>query len=167
MLQWKGYEFYNRARTTQHTNSQLETLWTLQVRVVIIDVGLYQATWYTMDGLNCKQYIHNPILTESTIYINLIKPCYPHTQSVLDTNLKILSAVRHLFLKILIRGIKVSLLSKKRPKNFVSGTIVIGELYYSIITWCFSYWPSYRSKACCIGLRIPLLINQSTMMTTI
>jgi hypothetical protein len=55
--------------------------------------------------------------------------------------------------------------------------------YYSIITWCFSYWSSYRSEACCIGLRrsrtpiqqtgdlylgqyekhhvmIPLLINQ-------
>ena len=54
---------------------------------------------------------------------------------------------------------------------------------HSIITWCFSYWPSYRSEACCIGLRrsrtpiqetedlllgeyenhhvmIPLLINQ-------
>ena len=24
--------------------------------------------------------------------------------------------------------------------------------YYSIITWYFSYWPSYRSEACCIGL---------------
>ena len=58
--------------------------------------------------------------------------------------------------------------------------------YYSIITWCFSYWPSYRSEACCIGLRrsrmpiqqtedlnlgqyekhhvmIPLLINQSNI----
>jgi hypothetical protein len=57
---------------------------------------------------------------------------------------------------------------------------------YSIITWCFSYWPSYRSEACCIGLRhsqrpihqtedlqlgqyekhhvmIPLLINQSNI----
>jgi hypothetical protein len=26
-------------------------------------------------------------------------------------------------------------------------------MYYSIITWCFSYWPSYRAEACCIGLR--------------
>jgi hypothetical protein len=26
-------------------------------------------------------------------------------------------------------------------------------LVYSIITWCFSHWPSYRSEACCIGLR--------------
>jgi hypothetical protein len=25
--------------------------------------------------------------------------------------------------------------------------------YYSIITWCFSYWPSYWSEACCIDLR--------------
>jgi hypothetical protein len=23
-----------------------------------------------------------------------------------------------------------------------------------IITWCFSYWPSYRSSICCIGLRL-------------
>jgi hypothetical protein len=59
-------------------------------------------------------------------------------------------------------------------------------LLYSIITWCFSYWPSYRSEDCCIGLRrsrtpiqqteelllgqyekhhviIPLLINQSNI----
>ena len=58
--------------------------------------------------------------------------------------------------------------------------------HYSIITWCFSYWPSHRSEACCIGLRrsrtpiqqtedlylgqyenhhvmIPLLINQSNI----
>ena len=58
--------------------------------------------------------------------------------------------------------------------------------YYSIITRCFSYWPSYRSEACCIGLRrsrtpiqqtedlklgqyeknhvtIPLLINKSNI----
>jgi hypothetical protein len=40
--------------------------------------GLYLATWYTMVGLNRKRYIRNPILIESTIYINLIKPCYPH-----------------------------------------------------------------------------------------
>jgi hypothetical protein len=26
-------------------------------------------------------------------------------------------------------------------------------MYYSIITWCFSFWPSYRAEACCIGLR--------------
>ena len=26
-------------------------------------------------------------------------------------------------------------------------------IYNSIVTWCFSYWPSYRSEACCIGLR--------------
>jgi hypothetical protein len=105
----------------QHTNSQLETIWTLQVRVVILYDGLYQATWYTMDGLNRKGCIRNPILIESTIYINLIKPWYLHPQSVLDTNFKILS--------ILIWGRKVSLLSKRRPKNLVSETILIGELY--------------------------------------
>ena len=56
----------------QHTNSQLETFWTLQVRVVILHGELYQATWYTMDGLNCKRYLRNPILIESAIYIILI-----------------------------------------------------------------------------------------------
>jgi hypothetical protein len=61
-----------------HTHSQMETFWTLQVRVVILDDGLYQTIWYTMDGLNRKRCIRNPILIESTIYINLIKPCYPH-----------------------------------------------------------------------------------------
>jgi hypothetical protein len=25
-----------------------------------------------------------------------------------------------------------------------------------IITWCFSYWPSYRSSVCCIGVRLHL-----------
>jgi hypothetical protein len=50
-------------------------------------------------------------------------------QSVLDTNFKILRALRLLFLSILIWGRKVSLLSKMRPKNCVSGTIFIGELY--------------------------------------
>jgi hypothetical protein len=25
-----------------------------------------------------------------------------------------------------------------------------------IITWCFSYWPSYRSSVCCIGVRLRL-----------
>ena len=25
-----------------------------------------------------------------------------------------------------------------------------------IITWCFSYWPSYRSSVCCIGIRLHL-----------
>jgi hypothetical protein len=24
------------------------------------------------------------------------------------------------------------------------------------ITWCFSYWPSYRSSVCCIGVRLRL-----------
>ena len=70
--------FQGKARYLQHTNFQLETLWTLQVRVVILDDGLHLATWYTMDGLNRKRYIRNPIWIESTIYINLIKPCYPH-----------------------------------------------------------------------------------------
>jgi hypothetical protein len=50
-------------------------------------------------------------------------------QSVLDTNFKILRALRLLFLSILIWGRKVSLLSKRRPKNLVSETILIGELY--------------------------------------
>jgi hypothetical protein len=25
-----------------------------------------------------------------------------------------------------------------------------------IITWCFSYWPRYRSSVCCIGVRLRL-----------
>ena len=50
-------------------------------------------------------------------------------QSVLDTNFKILRALRLLFFSILIWGRKVSLLSKRRPTNFVSGTIFIGELH--------------------------------------
>ena len=25
-----------------------------------------------------------------------------------------------------------------------------------IITWCFSYWPSYRSSVCCIGVHLRL-----------
>ena len=116
--------FQGKARLLQHTNSQLETFWALQVRVVVLDDGLYQATWYTMDGLNRKRCIRNPILIE----YNLIKPCYPHP-SVLDTNFKILRAFRFLFLSILIWSRKVSLLSKRRPKNLVSGNIFIGELY--------------------------------------
>ena len=50
-------------------------------------------------------------------------------QSVLDTNFKILRALRLLFFSILIWGRKVSLLSKRRPTNFVSVTIFIGELH--------------------------------------
>jgi hypothetical protein len=49
-------------------------------------------------------------------------------QSVLDTNFKILRALRLLFLRILIWGRKVSLLSKRRPENFVSETILISHL---------------------------------------
>jgi len=29
-----------------------------------------------------------------------------------------------------------------------------------IITWCFSYWPSYRSSVCCIGVRLRLMPTQ-------
>ena len=32
----------------------------------------------------------------------------------------------------------------------VGTEFVLGTTLYSIITWCFSYWPSYRSEACCI-----------------
>ena len=60
--------FQGKARLFQHTDSQLETFWTLQVRVVVLDDGLYLATWYTMDGLNRKRYIRNPIWIESTYY---------------------------------------------------------------------------------------------------
>jgi hypothetical protein len=31
-----------------------------------------------------------------------------------------------------------------------------------IITWCFSYWPSYRSSVCCIGVRLRLRPIQQT-----
>jgi folate-dependent tRNA-U54 methylase TrmFO/GidA len=121
-LQWK-------ARLLQHTNSQLETFWTLQVRVVILNDGLYQATWYKMDGLNRKRYIRNPILIESTIS-KFNKTVLSTPQSVLDTNTKILSALSHLFLSILILiwSRKVSLLSKRRHRNLVSGTIFIGGI---------------------------------------
>jgi hypothetical protein len=41
--------------------------WTLQVRVVILDDEVYHATWYTMDGLSRKRYIHTPILIDISI----------------------------------------------------------------------------------------------------
>jgi hypothetical protein len=70
------------------------------------------------------------------------------------------------------------------PNVFCVSGLSISD--YSIITWYFSYWPSYKSEACCIGLRrsrtpiqqtedlllgqyekhhvmIPLLINQSNI----
>jgi hypothetical protein len=115
--------FQGKARLFQHTDSQLETFWTLQVRVVVLDDGLYLATWYTMDGLNRKRYIRNPI------WIEFNKTVLSAPQSVLNTNFKILRALRLLFLSILIWGRKVSLLSKRRPKNLVSETILIWELY--------------------------------------
>jgi hypothetical protein len=39
----------------------------------------------------------------------------------------------------------------------------IRELFlkYSIITWCFSYWPSYRSEACCYWLEAQPKANTS------
>ena len=72
---------------------------------------------------------------------------------------------------------------------FTARYIARGE-YYSIITWCFSYWHSYRSSVCSIGLwmclrpmqqasdlflcqyekhqvRIPLLISQSKIFLAI
>jgi hypothetical protein len=48
-------------------------------------------------------------------------------------------------------------LYQKRVRNiflFIDLIVTVRwEAYYSIITWCFSYWASYRSEACCIGLR--------------
>jgi hypothetical protein len=82
------------------------------VRVVILDDGLHLATWYTMDGLNRKRCIRNAI---DDLY-KFNKTVLSATQSVLDTNFKILSALRHLFSSILIRGRKVSLLSKWDPQ---------------------------------------------------
>ena len=121
--------FQGKARLLEHTDSQLETFWTLQVRVVILDDQLNQATWFTMDGLNRKRCIRYPVLIESTININLIKPCYPHPSRYWTQIWKILSALMHLFLSILIWFRKVSSLSKMIPKNFVSGAIFVGELY--------------------------------------
>jgi hypothetical protein len=75
---------------------------------------------------------------EGFLYVDDFLICYrgknmnnieKQLQTVLDTNFKILRALRLLFLSILIWGRKVSLLSKRRPKNLVSETILIGELY--------------------------------------
>jgi hypothetical protein len=81
-----------------------------------------------------------------------------------------------------VSGSLTNLLSDNRDVGLQVGP----RHYYSIITWCFSYWSSYRSEACCIGLRrsrtpiqqtenlwlgqyekhhviIPLLINQTNI----
>jgi hypothetical protein len=143
--------FQGKARLLQHTNCQLETFWTLQVRVVILDDGLYLATWYTMDDIPVCEIkgssfmnllIFYKILRKLTdtassasfldlclefddsgqfstkIYNDLYKfnkTVLSAPQSVLDTNFKILRALRLLFFSILIWGRKVSLLSKRRP----------------------------------------------------
>jgi hypothetical protein len=54
---------------------------------------------------------------------------YATKLKALDTNFNILRALWLLFLSILIWGRKESLLSKRRPQNFVSEAILIGELY--------------------------------------
>ena len=118
-----AYQFWciyyqGKARLLQHTNFQLETFWTLQVRVVILDYELYRATWYTMDGRKRyirKRYFGNPILIESTNLYKFNKTVLFSPQSVLDTNVNLFSALRHLFLNILIWGRKVSWLSKRIP----------------------------------------------------
>ena len=117
--------FKGKARLLLHAKSQLKTFWTLHVKVVILDDELYQTTSYAIDERNRKGYIRNQILIESKIhvYINLIKSCYPHPIRYWIQIFKILSVLRHLFLSILIWGRKVRLLSKRRPKYFVSGTI--------------------------------------------
>jgi hypothetical protein len=49
-----------------------------------------------------------------------------------------------------------------KGKQYNYGTLItiwkscyyfVCTVYYSIIAWWFSYWPSYRFEACCIGLR--------------
>ena len=87
-----------------------------------------------------------------------------------------------MFLEIFWRNFNIGCIGSVIQYNMS----VIIPIYYSIITWCFSYWPSYRSEACCIGPRrsrrpihqtedlqlgqyekhhimIPLLINQSNI----
>jgi hypothetical protein len=66
-------------------------------------------------------------------------------QSVLDTNFKILRTLRLLFFSILIWGRKVSLLSKRRPKNLVSETILIGALKLLFERLC-------QKGTCCVYL---------------
>ena len=64
--------FQGKSRLPQHTHPLLETFWTLQV-----SRDPWWVTWYKMDGLNRKRYTRSPILMESTIKVNLIKPCSP------------------------------------------------------------------------------------------
>ena len=84
-------------RLLQHTNSQLETFWTLQVRVVIIVDELYQTSWYKNEELiPPKKTIHpqsnfDPI---NGLY-EFSESVLSASQSVLDTNLKTLSASWH------------------------------------------------------------------------
>jgi hypothetical protein len=84
-------------RLLQHTNSQLETFWTLQVRVVIIVDELYQTSWYKNEELiPPKKTIHpqsnfDPI---NGLY-EFSESVLSASQSVLDTNSKTLSASWH------------------------------------------------------------------------
>ena len=119
--------FQGKARLFQHTDSKLETFWTPQVTVVILDDGLYQATWYMMDGLNRKRYIRNPILIETTIYINLIKTVLFAHHSVLDTNFEILSVLGHSFLGILIWDRKVSVITAMMVSGMISSGCVASK----------------------------------------
>ena len=73
-----------------HTNSQLETFWMLSVTVIILDDEMYHATWYKIDWLNRTQVTPNPILIESMVYINFIKPCNPHPSGYWTQMLKYL-----------------------------------------------------------------------------
>jgi hypothetical protein len=60
---------------------------------------------------------------------------------------------------------KVHFFIKQENRFWYSKTAALDFFYFSvciwlinkgIITWCFSYWPSYRSSVCCIGVRLRL-----------
>jgi hypothetical protein len=57
------------------------------------------------------------------------------------------------FLEIYMYYISNNELKEQFFSYIIESTINWKTQYYSIITWCFSYWPSYRFEACCIGPR--------------
>ena len=126
-----------KARLLQHTNSQLKTFWSESRN------RWWWIVWYIMDRLNRKRYIRNPMLIESTIYINLIKTVLSAPQLVLDTDFKILSVLRHSFLGILIWGRKVSFITAMMVCGIVSSGCVASN---QSIFHCKKLWYSYLLK---------------------
>ena len=102
-------------------------------------LGANTANLESIPGPIQKQPVSNTILI-IWIYHHICRMVVMAIVGKRDQNLG------HTFLKIILCFLK---------RGEVEGTGIFSGLvwYYSIITWCFSYWPSYRSKACCIGLR--------------